>query len=89
MNILIFCSNPVNGGTARIFYELVISMRKILEPEHKIFACIDQGNSVEIYKEIDSITKLSILSEADIFVNLYGGNTLKRIFNYIQRKIRF
>ena len=89
MNILVFCSNPINGGTVRIFYELVISMRKMLEPEHKVFACINQGNTVEIYKKIDNIIELPIISEADVFMNLYGGNVLKRIFNYIQRKIRF
>ena len=89
MNILIFCSNPVNGGTARIFYELVTSMRKMLGVEHKVLACINQGNSVEIYKKIDDIIELPVFSEGDICKGLYGGNTIKRIFHIIQRKVIF
>lgn len=89
MNILIFCSNPVNGGTARMFYELVTSMRKMLGAGHKVMACINQGNSVEIYKEIEDIIELPIFSEVDICKEFYGGKIVERILHIFQRRIKF
>lgn len=89
MNIVIFCSNPVNGGTARIFYELVTSMRRILEPEHKLTACINKCNPVEIYKKLEGIVRLPVYSEAEVCKGMYGGSTGRRMINFIRRKVLF
>ena len=29
MNVMIFCANPVNGGTARMFYEVTEGLEKL------------------------------------------------------------
>lgn len=88
MNILLFCSNPVNGGTARIFYELAISMGQMIGPEDKLTACVNENNPVEIYKRIGHIERLPVYSEEEICPGMYGGSTIKRLLNRMRRKIR-
>ena len=89
MKILMFCSNPVNGGTARIFYELAASMRSMLCDADKLIACVNQDNPVEIYKDIKDLERLPVYSEAEVCHGMYGGNALKRIVNRFHRKLRF
>lgn len=89
MNILIFCSNPVNGGTARIFYELVMSMKNMLSSEDTLTACVNKNNTVAVYRKIKDIKRLPVYSEEEICPGKYGGKTVKRIVNRLYRKIRY
>ena len=51
MKILLFCSNPFNGGTAKMFYELYVAMEKKLTPQgHEVIAAVNEKNPVDIYE---------------------------------------
>lgn len=89
MTILVFCSNPVNGGTARIFYELVTVIKRMIEPEDKVIACVNEKNPVDIYKKIEKLERLSVYSEEEICLGMYGGTVAKRIVNRLRRKIKY
>lgn len=89
MNILMFCSNPVNGGTARIFYELVTATKCMTKFSDKVTACVNVNNSVDIYKKIDKLERLPIYSEEEICSGMYGGTKIKRIVNRFRRKIKY
>lgn len=89
MNIVIFCSNAVDGGTARIFYELVISLREMLREGNRIIACTDWGNPVKIYKKIDGLVRLPIYPEEEICRGMYGGSREKRALNMIKRTLKY
>lgn len=90
MNLLMFCSNPVNGGTARIFYELTVTMREIIGEQHNIIACVDADNSVEIYNKIEGLIRLPIYSQRAIFPDKYYRNDgVRRITNYLYRRCNY
>lgn len=89
MKILVFCSNSVNGGTARIFYEMVTTMRRLAAPEDKVAACVNENNPVEIYRRIEGMERLPVYSEEEICSGMYGGTLLKRIVNRVLRKIKY
>lgn len=89
MKIMMFCSNPVNGGTARMFYELVNSLREEVNSSHTIEACIDINNTVEIYNKIDRLSRLDIHSEQELFADKYRKGVFKRVIYYLYRKIRY
>ena len=55
MNVMIFCANPVNGGTARMFYEVTEGLEKIASEQYKVYACIDKDNDVNIYNNIPDL----------------------------------
>ena len=74
-NIMIFCSNYVNGGTARIFYETAMGLKKT--NNYKIFPCINRGNKVEIYHKLEDLTELPITSAEQMFPDLFGGGHCK------------
>ena len=86
-NILIFCSNPVNGGTVRMFYECVTGLRKELDSNYSIYSCTNMDNPVELYKKMDKIIYLPITSEEQICKTrgLYGGSVLERFMKRIYR----
>lgn len=87
MNIMMFCSNPVNGGTAKVFFELVTSFKDAKREQDNVFAGVNKNNPVEIYKQIDILDRLNVFSEEEVCSNLYGGNILFRIVKRIVRKI--
>lgn len=89
MNIMVFCSNPVDGGTARIFYETVIGLRKKLDVKDKLFPCINKHNPVDIYHRIDGLIELPIRSVETAFPGLYGGNLLERAIKRIGRTMKY
>lgn len=88
MNILMFCSNQVNGGTARVFYELSTTLKGMLEDTDRLIICVNKNNPVEIYKKIDGIVRLPVYSETEICFGMYGGNLLRRIVNRLRRRIK-
>ena len=58
MKILLFCSNPINGGTAKMFYELYVAMERKLSAEgHEVLAAVNVNNDVAIYKEIPGLVR--------------------------------
>ena len=89
MNILMFCSNPVNGGTARMFYELATAFSLLLPEEDKLYACVNRENPVEIYKKVKDLHRLPIFSAEELFAKLYGGNVFERIVKGIARRIKY
>lgn len=89
MRILMFCSNPVNGGTARIFYELATAMESLLAADDKVYACVNEKNPVEIYKKIENLYRLPIYSAEELFPNLYGGNVVQRLVKKVLRKTKY
>ncbi len=89
MNILFFCSNPVDGGTARVFYELVTAVKSILPKGDKLSVCVNQENPVKIYKKIENINRLPVYSEEEICLEMYGGSIVKRLWKRICRKIKY
>lgn len=49
MKILLFCSNPINGGTAKMFYELYVAMEHKLSAQgHEVLAAVNVNNDVAI-----------------------------------------
>lgn len=89
MNIMVFCSNRVEGGTARIFYETVVGLRKKLTVKDRLYACIDKNNPVHIYHKIDGIIELPIYSAETMFPGLYVGNKLERMLKRICMTITY
>lgn len=86
---MVFCSNPVNGGTARIFYESVKGLSAKISSNDKIFPCINVHNKVEIYRKIPNLVELPIRSAEDMYPDCYGGIFAKRVFNTIKRSILY
>lgn len=61
--MLIFCSNPVNGGTAKVFTDLSIELQKKENNKNfQIVPCINLGNEVIAYKQIESLQQLDVIS---------------------------
>lgn len=89
MKIAMFCSNPVNGGTARMFYELLVSMRTIVGEKYQIEACIDANNPVEIYKRIPDLKRLAVYSEQEVLRSLTDAKGFRRIVDFVLRRIRY
>lgn len=87
MNIMFFCANPVNGGTAKIFFEIAKSFKK--NTNHTIYAAIDRNNPVEIYKRMDGLDRLNIYSEHEVCDGLYGGNIAQRLIYRILRRLKY
>lgn len=87
MNLMVFCSNPVDGGTAKVFFELVKALKN--ESNINLTPCVNRGNPVNIYKNIDNIVYLDVDSEQDIFKERYGQKGIKGIVNYLYRRIHY
>ena len=66
MNLLIFCSNPVNGGTVRIFLELTKYFKNNMTEHDRVFSATNINNPAVMYDEIKDIYKINVLSEGQI-----------------------
>lgn len=86
---MVFCSNPVNGGTARIFFESVEMLKTKVGKHDEIYPCINKDNDVEIYKKIPDLIELPIISAETIFPDMYGGTLPKRIINSAVRSLKY
>lgn len=89
MRILLFCSNPVNGGTAQIFYELAKAMGEMLPKTDQLTVCVNENNPAEIYKSIKCVKRIPVYSEEEICSGMYGGGIVKRLWNRFCRKLRY
>lgn len=87
MKVMIFCSNPVNGGTARIFYETVIGLNGYRDLD--VVPCININNTVEIYKRISELYRLPIFSCRELYPHLFleNRNVIKCLFATLKRKL--
>ena len=68
MKILLFCSNPINGGTAKMFYELYVAMERKLSAEgHEVLASVRRH--LRQHDEYTSWTKEKDMKEQVVVVN--------------------
>ncbi len=89
MNVLMFCSNRVDGGTVKIFYETASAIEKKMRGKGRVYICSDQNNPAETYYKIDRLIRLPVYSEEEVCANMYGGNPAVRIGKRICRKMRY
>ena len=89
MNIMMFCSNPVDGGTAKVFYELVTSFKENNSNDDRIYAGVNVNNPVAIYNKIDFLERLEVYSEEEVCKNLYQGNIFSRAIKKSIRMIKY
>ena len=87
-NIMVFCSNPVNGGTAQIFVDVVRQL-KIQLDDAKIIPCINRNNDVEIYDTIDDLKKIEVDSETTVLGKLNSAPVYIRIPRRFYRNIKY
>ena len=73
--IMVFCSNPTDGGTAEIMAQTVLGLQQI--PDFRVYPCVNKGNRVKRYKLIPDIEYLAVYSEVQILGEL---KQLKNIF---------
>lgn len=87
-NVMIFCSNSVNGGTAAVMVQTVSGLVKY--PQFKVFPCVNLGNDVEIYKSLPDITYLDVQSEDQVLGSIpQNVGILKRIIRRFYRNIKY
>lgn len=84
-----FCSNPVDGGTAKVFYELVTSFKENNSNDDRIYAGVNVNNPVAIYNKIDFLERLEVYSEEEVCKNLYQGNIFSRAIKKSIRMIKY
>lgn len=89
MNLLLFCSNPVNGGTVRVFLELTKYFENNISAHDRVFPVTNINNPAVMYDEIPNIYKINIFSETELFNNRCKRNYAFRFFNKISRFLRY
>jgi glycosyltransferase involved in cell wall biosynthesis len=86
MKILLFCSNPINGGTAKMFYELYVAMeRKLSGQGHEVLAAVNVNNDVAIYKEIPGLVRLPMYSAEEKLGSYPTGNMFAKSMKILLR----
>ena len=85
IKILNFCSNSVNGGTAKIFYDVSMGLTEKYGNDLDVVSCVNSNNGVEIYNKIPKIDRLNVQSIEQIFDTSSDDNS---IANRIQRVYR-
>ncbi len=84
-----FCSNPVNGGTAKVFKELTTYIMEH-EEEITVVPCINEKNTVLAYKDIKTLKRLPVYSEEEFLGELKNErHTVKRVIRRMLRNIRY
>lgn len=87
--VLVFCSNPVDGGTAQVFSEMC---KEIIERKNEIqiVPAININNPVKIYKSIPNLIFLEIFSEEEALGKLkLNTSFFARMMNRIVRNILY
>lgn len=88
MKLCVFCSNNVNGGTARIFYEFVNGGNHYWKDKNvEIVPCVNKNNTVEIYKKIEDLNFVN-LESYNIKSKFKKGSPIYYI-NKIFRKLKY
>ncbi len=62
--LLVFCSNPTDGGTAEMFVQCYIALEKNAEFDYDIVPCVNKGNHVKIFNTLENLVRLDVLSES-------------------------
>lgn len=90
MKVLMFCSNPINGGTPRVFVELTAAMRR-RKPNWEVLACVNERNPAEIYEQVPNLIRLPIESEELVCEGMYASekNLFERLRLRVLRKIKY
>ena len=83
MNILLFCSNPVNGGTARVFFELSNFFDENKKDDDVVFSAVNIHNSVEIYRKVPNVDRIDVLSKEELFDSVSNKNIVGRMFKKV------
>lgn len=87
-NVLIFCANSINGGTALVMAETVMGLQNI--HNFKIIPCVNAGNNVEIYKILPGINYLDVKSEEQVLGKLSQNiGITARIIRRIIRTVKY
>ena len=87
-NVLIFCANSINGGTALVMAQTVMGLQNI--HNLKIIPCVNAGNNVEIYKILPGINYLDVKSEEQVLGKLSQNiGITARIIRRIIRTVKY
>lgn len=89
--VAVFCSNSVNGGTAKMFAEMLRGVQKYsaLEPI-KWIPCVNKNNKVKIYDTMEELVRLDIQSEVEILGEVKPDvNVIWKIIRRIKRNIQY
>lgn len=90
IEILVFCSNPVNGGTAEMFVQMVLEIRKQFDGAVSVVPCVNKNNNVQVYNSLEGLVQLSVFSEEQVFGKYLSAKfTLRNICKKIIRKIGY
>lgn len=89
--IAIFCSNPVNGGTAKVFADVVNSLMSYLPPDDFIIVpCVNINNEVEIYQSITSLKRIEAYSEVEVCGEIKEGlGKVQRLIRRVKRNYAY
>jgi len=84
--IAVFCSNPVNGGTAEVFVSLCEELLSRNSTEYDIIPCVDVNNQVRAFDRLEMLERINVYSYENIFGSYQDehGKFLK-----LSRKIRY
>lgn len=88
--VMLFCSNPVNGGTAEMFAEMFREMDGRQIETMQFVPCVDAGNEIEVYNTLKGIVRLNIVSEAALLGTLRENRSFfERAVTRIQRNLAY
>lgn len=85
--IVVFCSNPVDGGTAKVFAEMSKTCKILgMNRNSKIIPCINIGNRVKVYDTIEDLQRIDVYSEDEICGKLEEEKNIA--YRFIRRAYR-
>lgn len=88
--VLVFCSNPVNGGTAEVFVTMCQEIKSKNLPDMKVIPAIDMSNDVKVYSGLCDIVKLDVKSEATALGERNNNcNVFARLVQKIGRRLKY
>lgn len=89
--IVVFCSNPVDGGTAKVFAEMSEYCNALgKDNNYMIIPCVNKNNKVNIYNSIEGLERIDVYSEEEVCGILKEGkNIIYRVFRRIYRNVKY
>lgn len=84
--VVIFCSNPVNGGTAEIFASLCEELLSRDDLNLDVVPCVNINNRVVAFDRLGKLERINVYSYEDIYGSYYEE---KNRFVKIIRKIKY
>lgn len=84
--VLVFCSNPINGGTAEVFIEMCKEITSRKKQDIQIVPCVDKANDVKVYDVLEGLIRLDLVSEVQLLGELgVNRNFLEKVITRINR----